>query len=83
MASKAYFASLVLLPTIVTGPGNYVTRAGEIVTIETSTRWRDFACRGTYPNGVADGWHRSGRLYAGIECANDIVGHEAVVVTKI
>ncbi len=73
MKGKSYFAPLVTLPTIITGPGCYLTRCGEVVEIETSSTGHDFACLGTYPDDTAEGWHRSGRLYAGFECRNDIV----------
>ena len=69
----AYFTPLVSKPIIVTGPGQYKTRAGEIVTVNVASRKNDMGCRGLYPNGIADGWHRSGRIFANIETENDIV----------
>lgn len=71
--SSSYFAPLVTLPTIVTAPGTYRARGGAIVTITTISARHDFGCLGTYADGVRDGWHRSGRLYATSESQNDIV----------
>jgi hypothetical protein len=71
--SSAYFAPLVILPAIITGPGRYRTRCGETVTIEVASQRHAFACRGRYPNAIEERWHRSGRLYATRPCANDIV----------
>lgn len=75
--SSAYFASLVLLPVVVSEPGTYRTRGGDLVTITAVSTRHNFGCFGTYSNGVRDGWHRSGRLYATSECQNDIVGKES------
>lgn len=78
--SSAYFAPLVLLPTVIDSPGRYRTRGGEIVIIDTApTHIRHHAhdCFGTYEaEGIRDRWHRSGRIYAGMECENDIVGKD-------
>lgn len=71
--SSAYFAQLVLKPAIITRPGRYRTRDGEIVEIATTSGRHDFGCRGRYASGVPDSWHRSGRLYATSECLNDLV----------
>lgn len=68
------YSSLYILPTIITEPGQYVTRCGETVTVDvaiSSAVRRN--CTGHYSNGVAECWHRSGRLYQGQTCANDIV----------
>ncbi|WP_432263472.1 hypothetical protein [Cupriavidus sp. TMH.W2] len=72
--TSAYFASLVTKPDIITAPGNYVTRSGELVTI-TVVSWRqDHGCIGTYGDGkIVDKWHKSGRIFAGAESGNDIV----------
>ena len=71
--NSADFASLVTLPAVIDAPGEYLTRAGEhVVLTETTTKHR-FGCHGTYPCGTPDHWHKSGRLYFGIECSNDIV----------
>lgn len=71
--TSAYFAPLVTLPTVITRPGSYVTRCGEIVSIKTATTSHVFGCHGIYSTGQRDSWHRSGRLFAGMESANDIV----------
>ena len=70
---SAYFAPLVTLPVIIGEPGSYRTRGGEVVTIEFISLRHDFHCRGVYPNGRTEGWHKSGRLYAGAFSDNDIV----------
>lgn len=69
----ASFTSLVCLPIIITAPGVYVTRGGEVVTVETSSMGHYFGCWGQYSCGAAEFWHRSGRLYFGCETQNDIV----------
>jgi hypothetical protein len=71
--ASASFSSLVHLPVIITEPGLYKTRSGEIVRVDRVSSNQDFGCSGTYPGGVVEGWHRSGRLYFGMECPNDIV----------
>ena len=71
--SQAYFAPLVALPTIIREPGTYRTRCGDEVTIEIVSTGHNFHCRGVYPNGQWENWHKSGRLYAGVESANDVV----------
>lgn len=70
---SAYFAPLVTLPVVVAVPGAYLTRGNEVVTVVVASARNDFGCRGTYSNGVREGWHRSGRIFAGQESANDIV----------
>lgn len=67
------FASLVCLPDVVVAAGQYLTRAGEVVTIEGASTRQDFGCTGRYPSGVTEGWHKSGRILFGCETANDIV----------
>lgn len=69
----AYFAPLVLLPQVIKGPGQYLTRGGEIVTLTKVSDKNVFGNFGTYPSGEVDAWHRSGRLFAGQESQNDIV----------
>lgn len=74
MASKvSYFASLVVRPTVISGPGKYVTRCGEIVEIVQSSHRHDYGCAGTYSNRTTERWHKSGRLFASRETANDVV----------
>lgn len=71
----AWSTSFILLPTIITEPGDYITRCGERVTIYTTAAQTraPFNCYGHYSNGTVETWHKSGRLYFGQECANDIV----------
>ncbi|MDP9897392.1 hypothetical protein J2W32_006451 [Variovorax boronicumulans] len=72
--SSAYFCPLVTKPVVVVAAGHYVTRCGEVVTVSQVSTKHDFGCRGRYGNGTVEGWHKSGRIFAGIETANDIVG---------
>lgn len=67
----SYFS--VTLKTIITGIGKYKTRCGEVVSIESIHNRHNFGCRGVYSTGQTEGWHKSGRVFFGIECANDIV----------
>jgi hypothetical protein len=76
--ASAYFASLVALPTIIDQPGEYLTRAGEVVRIGDVSAAHDFGCIGTYHCGPEDHWHRSGRLYASSLSRNDIVSKRSL-----
>lgn len=71
--SGAYFAPLVTKPTVIVEPGQYVTRGGELVEVHTVSAKHDFGCKGVYSDGINELWHRSGRLYSGMESRNDIV----------
>jgi hypothetical protein len=71
--SKAYYASLVCLPIVITEPGEYLTRGGETVTITKTSARNDHGCAGKYETGTPENWHRSGRIYFGMESQNDIV----------
>lgn len=70
---SAYFAPLVLLPTVIKAPGQYLTRAGDLVTIDRTSQRHDFGCVGRYADGIGEQWHRSGRIYASTATANDII----------
>lgn len=70
---RAWFCSLVTLQTVITAPGRYVTRSGEEVVVAKVSDNHDFGCRGAYSGGATEGWHKSGRLYFGKTCNNDIV----------
>lgn len=72
--TSAYFAPLVTLPVIITEPGQYRTRAGEVVTVKTVSKRNDYGCRGHYRNGLLEFWHRSGRIFANVLSDHDIVG---------
>jgi len=81
--SSAYYAPLVTMPTVIDGPGRYVTRCGETVVIDKTPEagpWvlRPHAhdCHGNYSTGQRDHWHRTGRIFAGQLCNNDIVAKE-------
>jgi len=74
--THAYFAPLVLPPVVITEPGQYLTRSGERVTVESTSQKHDFGNRGYYgsaDNRIAESWHRSGRVSASRESNNDIV----------
>lgn len=73
MSTAVPFVSVAGLPTLITGPGQYVTRCGEIVTVESVDRAYAFGRDGTYPGGPLESWHRTGRLFFGCESSNDIV----------
>lgn len=76
---SAYFAPLVTLADIITEAGDYVTRAGERVTIEQVSTRHDFMCVGYYHDAdrTRDGWHKSGRIYASKETQCDVVARWA------
>lgn len=67
------FASLVNKPVIIDGPGNYRTREGLVVEVHLASTRHDAGCHGTYPNGVKERWHKSGRIFTGQESINDII----------
>lgn len=67
------YISFFSLPVIITAPGQYLTRGGEVVTVEVVSTRHDHGCRGFYSCGIAEGWHKTGRIYFGQECCNDIV----------
>lgn len=77
MADAAYFAPFVVLPTVIDGPGQYVTRCGEIVEISQASNRHDFGCAGAYSNSVGERWHKSGRLFASRETVNDVVARHS------
>ncbi|MGV2169680.1 hypothetical protein ACQZ40_25265 [Agrobacterium sp. 16-172Ci] len=71
--TSSYFAPLVTHPVIITEPGQYRTRAGEVVTVKRASKLNDFGCRGHYQNGVPEFWHRSGRIFVNALSDHDIV----------
>lgn len=71
--NRAYFAPLVTLPAVITGPGEYLTRAGERVKVVVASRRHEFGCEGQYSTGQDEAWHKTGRLFASRETRNDIV----------
>jgi len=73
MRNTAAFANFVTMPTIIDAPGYYLTRGGERVLITKCTGAHSFGCTGTYSNGTLEAWHKSGRLYFGMQTVNDIV----------
>lgn len=79
MANASYFVPLVVLPTVIDGPGSYFTRRGEVVDIACASRWHDFGCVGTYSCGTTERWHKSGRLFASKTTLNDVVARNGSV----
>lgn len=75
--NAAYFAPLVSLPILISAPGLYVTRDGKVVSVSAVSDRHDFGCVGTYNNGTRESWHRSGRILATSETANDIIDQVA------
>jgi hypothetical protein len=72
MNFTSYFSPL--LPTIITTPGCYKTRCGEVVTITSvGTSLKSFDCLGSYGDGMPETWNKTGRLHYGVESQNDIV----------
>jgi hypothetical protein len=71
--ASAYFWPLCLLPAVIAAPGQYRTRSGERVTVAQVSARHDFGCKGTYGNGVVERWHKSGRILATSETANDVI----------
>lgn len=68
--------NLIKLPTIITTIGKYVTRRGEIVTIDLVEKIWGVVPQcglGRYPNHTTGRWDISGRISGGFETENDIV----------
>lgn len=68
-----------LLPIVVDGPGTYITRGGDTVTIDRVTTSRGFGynncAEGRYSNGIVESWSaRGGRVLPYFLSQNDIVG---------
>lgn len=67
------FVQHIILPTIVTRPGRYVTRCGEVVTVERITTGLHASAYGYYSNGIEERWDACGRLLPHSLSKNDIV----------
>jgi len=70
------------LPLIVDGPGTYVTRGGDLVTVEAISTHRSYGYQnradGHYSNGIRETWScRGGRVLPYGESCNDIVSKAA------
>jgi hypothetical protein len=65
------------LPRLITEPGQYLSRCGEIITITDVT---DKYAFGTYPNGVKEHWDLTGRIWFNKECDNDIIEKAQLIV---
>lgn len=68
-----YMWPLMPLPRIITEPGKYLTRSGDLVVVYSIGSVLEFTCNGSYPDGIREYWHVSGRLYANVKTSNDIV----------
>lgn len=69
-----YAAFFLSFPTVITEPGRYITRSGEVVQVHdtSNAHWK----RGAYSCGTPERWNRSGRIFSGQETQNDIVRAE-------
>lgn len=65
-----YGPELWQLPNIINQAGRYITRRGEIVTIDAIAGG---SCLGAYADGTRDRWHRTGRIFPRLESPNDII----------
>lgn len=71
MNNAAYHMMHYTLPTVIDGPGEYVTRGGDTVTI---TRVSGNRAEGKYSCGIAERWScRGGRVLPFYESRNDVV----------
>lgn len=64
------------LPIIITKPGKYRTRCGEVVTITSTGRnlvWEQWGAVGTFPEGIVDSWNINGRRTSMAENRHDII----------
>jgi hypothetical protein len=60
--------------TVITRPGRYTTRSGEVVTIERLGGYGGYWAYGQYADGTVESWFVSGRLLPLYQSLNDIVG---------
>ena len=70
---SARYSAFIGLDVVIDAPGKYLTRCGEVVEIAKASIRYEFGCFGVYSNKVKERWRKSGRLYFGSECPNDIV----------
>lgn len=68
-----YWVSLCVLPVVVSQPGKYETRCGEVVEVYAIDSRYPHLVHGHYPSGIQESWHESGRIFAGRETDNDII----------
>lgn len=71
--SAATHVAYILQPVVVTGPGVYETRGGELARVERINERGLFRCRGTYACGIAESWPVSGRIFPYTQSCNDLV----------
>lgn len=66
-----YEAFFLSKPVVITTPGQYVTRSGEVVEVDEANdyHWKF----GRYPSGIRERWHCSGYIFSGRETPNDII----------
>lgn len=69
------------LPTIIDAPGKYRTRCGEVVEVTVISPYGSSTaprCIGLYSDGeTLETWRTCGRVFAGQESQNDIIGKVA------
>lgn len=64
------------LPEIITKPGLYRSRCGEIITVTDIGRgsvFEQWGVKGTFPEGIEEKWNVNGRRYSSQETMHDIV----------
>ena len=65
--------AFITMPRIITGPGQYITRGGETITIDSMLDCRFYGAVGRYSCGTNEKWGISGRIFAGMTSNNDVV----------
>lgn len=60
-------------PKVVTGPGRYATRSGEVVEVSYLGGYNNFEAFGVYDNGTAERWYVSGHVLPYSLSQNDII----------
>ncbi len=71
--SAATRVAYLLQPVVVTGPGLYETRGGELARVESVAAKGLFRCRGAYACGISESWPVSGRIFPHMQSRNDLV----------
>lgn len=73
-ATSSAYLNRATYPVVITEPGKYQTKGGDVVTITEVpfTAYRP-VCKGTYSNGVEDHWTPSGHIFPAMDSLNDLV----------
>ena len=72
-STACYLMAFAKFPRVINAPGKYLTRGGEIVTVDTVEPGMHTFYRGSYSCGIKESWHNTGRIFSRTDSQNDIV----------